>query len=136
MSETDTIPVSASVASTGQSIMYLGNYAWCYTGGIGVINSATTVLETQTGSGLLVADVLLNYIFVGANDQMEWQVYLNDVLMAGAKDSGPAVYTEFNNPIKLILPPFTKLKVTAKNASSATSRAMGVILTGRVYGVA
>jgi len=135
MVEAEGIPPTASVASAGQSILYLGDYAWCYTGGIGVINSATTVLETQSAEGILVAEVLLNYIFVGANDQMEWQVYLNDILIAGAKDSGPAVYTEFNNPIKLILPPFTKLKVTAKNASSATSRAMGVILTGRVYDV-
>jgi len=133
MTEASVQPEAGTV-SAGQSIIYLKDYAWCYTGGIGVINSATTVLETQTGSGLLVAEVLLNYVFVGANDQMEWQIYLNDILMAGAKDSGPAVYTEFNNPIRLILPPFTRLKVTAKNASSATSRAMGVILTGRVYG--
>jgi len=120
--------------STGQSILYLNDYAWCYTGPIGVGNSATTVLETQTASGLLVADVLLTYVFVGSNDGMEWQVYLNDLLMAGAKDNGPAYYTEFNIPLRLMLPPFTRIKVTAKNASSATERNMAVVITGRVYG--
>jgi len=120
--------------STGQSIRYLGDYAWCYTGSVGVGASETTVLETQTGSGLLVADMLLTYVFVGSNDGMEWQIYLNDIVMAGAKDNGPQYYTEFNNPLPLILPPFTKLKATAKNVTSATERNMAVVLTGRVYG--
>jgi len=124
----------ASVVQTGQSIRYLDNYAWCYTGGVAVGNSHTTVLETRTASGLLVAEVLLTYVFVGANDGMEWQIYLNDVLMAGAKDAAPATYTEFNNPLKLILAPFTKLEITAKNSSGPTERDMGVVLTGRVYG--
>jgi len=119
---------------TGQSIRYLDDYAWCYTGSVGVGASETTVLETQTGSGLLVAEMILTYVYVASNDGMEWQIYLNDVVMAGAKDNGPVSYTEFNNPLRLILPPFTKLKVTAKNVSTSTERDMSVVLTGRVYG--
>jgi len=135
MPETDTIPVSASVVSAGQSIMYLGNYAWCYTGGIGVNATLTTVLETQTASGLMVANMQLTYVTVAANDQMEWQIYLNDILIAGAKDVSPTHYTEFNFPLKLVLPPFTKIKVTCDNVSQDVSRDMAVLLTGRVYGV-
>ena len=124
----------ASVIQTGQSIRYLNNYAWCYTGGIGVNATLTTVLETQTASGLMVAEMQLTYVTVSANDQMEWQVYLNDILIAGAKDIGPSHYSEFNYPLKLMLPPYTKIKVTCDNVSQDVSRDMAVLLTGRVYG--
>jgi len=124
----------ASTVSAGQSIVYLSNYAWCYTGGIGVNATLTTVLETQTGSGLMVANMQLVYVSVSANDQMEWQIYLNDILIAGAKDISPSHYSEFNYPLKLILPPFTRLKVTCDNVTQDVSRDMAVLLTGRVYG--
>jgi len=135
MAEAEGIPPTASAASAGQSIMYLGDYAWCYTGGIGVNATLTTVLETQTASGLIVANMQLTYVTVSANDQMEWQIYLNDILMAGAKDVSPTHYTEFNFPLKLVLPPFTKIKVTCDNVSQDVSRDMAVLLTGRVYDV-
>jgi len=135
MAEAEGIPPTASAVSAGQSIIYLGDYAWCYTGGIGVNATLTTVLETQTASGLMVANMQLTYVTVSANDQMEWQIYLNDILMAGAKDVSPTHYTEFNFPLKLVLPPFTKIKVTCDNVSQDVSRDMAVLLTGRVYDV-
>ena len=57
MPETDTIPVSASVASTGKGIRYIGDYAYAYSGTDAITAAAgeTTKLEFTTGSGLIVA---------------------------------------------------------------------------------
>ena len=53
MPETDTIPVSASVASTGKGIRYVGTHAYAYSGSVGVDNNETTLLEFTTGTGYI-----------------------------------------------------------------------------------
>ena len=55
MPETDTIPVSASVASTGPGIRYIGDHAYAYSGVITVNNTTTTLLDFTTGVGYIVA---------------------------------------------------------------------------------
>ena len=55
MPETDTIPVSASIASTGKGIRYIGSHAYAYSGSVGVDNNETTLLEFTTGAGYITA---------------------------------------------------------------------------------
>ena len=57
MPETDVIPTSASVASTGSGIRYIGDYAYAYSGLAQTegLNSPVTRLEFTTGSGLIDA---------------------------------------------------------------------------------
>ena len=65
MPETDTIPVSASVASTGTGIRYIGDYAYAYSGVISVVDgNETELLGFTTGSGVIVAE----YVFYYAGD--------------------------------------------------------------------
>ena len=66
MPETDTIPVSASVASTGLGIRYIGDWAFALSGIIGVTNSETTLLEFNSGAGL-ISGIFQNYRGTGDN---------------------------------------------------------------------
>ena len=55
MPETDTIPVSASVASTGKGIRYIGDYAYAYSGKIVINNETVDFLDFTSGAGYIVA---------------------------------------------------------------------------------
>jgi len=120
------------IGASPVSLNYIGNRIYGISGAVGVVNSETTVAEWTTGGQTLDAKLQLLYIQVNSNDQMEWQVYLNGILIAGAKDHGPAYYIEFNYPLILVLPPYSTLKITAENVSSATERNMGALLTAKV----
>jgi len=119
-------------SASSTSLNYIGNKMYGYTGAVGVDNSVTTVAEWQTGADTIEAQLQLLYVQVSSNDQMEWQVLLNGILIAGAKDHGPAYYIEFNYPLSLIIPPRSTLKITAVNVSSSTSRNMGASITGTI----
>ena len=60
MPETDTIPVSASVASTGLGIRYIGDWAFAYSGLWASSTTESTELDFTTGSGIIVGTVQLN----------------------------------------------------------------------------
>ena len=135
MPHTDTIPVSASIASPStSSIRYISNYAYALSGAIGVTNSETTLLDIVTGSGVWKAIVQVAY-GTPDSDNMQYKIYFNEVIvmqfsMSGAVDQGNWQTMLYN----FIIPPLTKVKVTAQNTTSVSSRVQTASITGRVYG--
>ena len=63
MPETDTIPVSASVASTGTGIRYIGDHCYAFSGAVSASGSEQTLFDFTTGTGYIVATLTFN----GAN---------------------------------------------------------------------
>ena len=55
MPETDTIPVSASVASTGKGIRYIGNHAYAYSGIVAVDTNLTTLLDFSVDNNYIIS---------------------------------------------------------------------------------
>ena len=133
MPETDTIPVSASIASTGKSIRYIGDHAYAYSGSVGVDNNETTLLEFTTGAGYITAIFQPFYFQTNETDNIKYDITFNDILIAGLQLTDATAYTPYE-AINLIIPARTMVKVTALNTSTTASRAVGVSITGRVYG--
>jgi len=134
MPHTDVIPTSASTASVGKGIRYIGNWAYAYSGPVGVPNSETILLDTVSGSGILKAIIQLAY-GTPDSDNMQYKIYFNDLIvmqfsMSGAVDVGNWQTMLYN----FIIPPLTKIKVTAQNTTSVTERIQTATITGRVYG--
>jgi len=134
MPHTDVTPTSASVVSTGLGIRYIGNWAYAYSGPVGVPNSETILLDTVSGSGILKAIIQLAY-GTPDSDNMQYKIYFNDLIvmqfsMSGAVDVGNWQTMLYN----FIIPPLTKIKVTAQNTTSVTERIQTATITGRVYG--
>jgi len=128
------VPVSASVVSTGLGIRYVGDYCYAYSGEHDVSNSEITLLEDTTGSGLIRGHAQFGYGEPTGED-FRYLIYFNDLIVlnqvaSGTTDTpiGPMFYA-------LIIPPFTKVKLTAENLSSSNAREHTALLTGRVYGV-
>ena len=133
MPETDTIPVSASVASTGKGIRYIGDHAYAYSGVISVTDSEITLLEFTTGVGYLTAKLQINFLPATENN-IEYLIYLNEIVVQGYHVKGGGLYTEPDNPLFLLIPPLTSFKATAENKTTTTGRDHAATLIGKVYG--
>jgi len=132
MPHTDTIPVSASIASTGLGIRYIGNWAYAVSGSVGCTNTETDLLNFTCGSGFIDATIQFNYGAINSDD-FQYRVYFNDIVVQ-SYFVGHAIDPHPNGPLYLLIPPFTVVRCTAANASSTTEILQTVSLTGRVYG--
>ena len=134
MPETDTIPVSASVASTGTGIRYIGDYAYAYSGVISVVDgNETELLGFTTGSGVIVAE----YVFYYAGDSpynAMYKVKMNGEIVGQYIVGDADSYTNPAGSLPLIIPPRTLCSFTADQITSTSTFTQAVSLTGRVYG--
>jgi hypothetical protein len=133
------IQPEASIASTGKSIRYIGTdpmHCYAYSGLIPVQSSQgeVTLLEDTSGSGFIVGDYQFFYA-VSASNEFIYRMYFNGVIgmaywVQNFRESTPDEKTG------VIIPPFTKIKLTAENLSSDSGRNQAATLIGRVYGTA
>ena len=132
MTEADVIQPSASTASVGKGIRYIGNWAYAYSGTIpdgGSGSAAATLLSFTTGAGLMVSQLsMITNSESNANVYIDLQLNGSSVFK-GLSDDIPSLYGPF--PVEIIIPPFTE--VLLKWGSSG-SFIMTATLTGRVYG--
>jgi len=130
MPHTDVIPTSASTASTGKGIRYIGKWAYAYSGSSAPGSGPTTFLEFTTGSGLIVGKFELNadYAGIGGNN-LQIEIYFNDLKLVQERDVGND-FVPGDTSYDVIIPPFTKVQIDLGAASGTAS----VNFTGRVYG--
>jgi len=134
MPETDTIPVSASVASVGKGIRYIGNYAYSYSGevshpGSGSPPDAIMNLFT-TGAGLIKARFIVSTEMDSGYDYY-FRIKFNELIVVDIKE-GHATVAGMPWWFDFILPPFTLVETLwGANQSGHTSDCN---ITGRVYG--
>jgi len=141
MPHTDVIPTSASTASTGKGIRYIGNYAYALSGAYEAATTAFTMLEFTTGSGLIRAEFCLNgqVRFSADVDQggdSGFQISLNDEIVAlvrldtvGSNPGGPGALFS-----RMIIPPFTRVKVEGISKEDNVNEHITCNMHGRVYG--
>jgi len=132
MAEASVTP-EASVVSPGLGIRYIGDYAYAYSGEISVTNTETDLLNFTSGSGFIVAKIQFHYVIISGDD-FQYNIKLNDILIAGYNVTASTYNTNVDNFIPLLIPPGTKVTCTAQNIQEATGRGQTVMLIGRVYG--
>jgi hypothetical protein len=135
MAEAEGIPPTASVASVGPRINYVGEWAYAMSGVIALSGSATSYLSFTSGSGIIVAQVQIFTDWEGLVDvPMTVQIFLNEtgVIFERRASAGGNNYTGDEITYNLIIPPFTLVEVKLHSADAEEASA---ILTGRVYDV-
>ena len=122
---------SASVASTGKGIRYIGDHCYAYSGVINLTGSAVDYLDFTTGSGYIIAKIKISADWSGlGSSELYIQFYVNGELVMFERDTGNN-YVPGNLEWPIFLPPNTRLQVQLN--AGATQEA-DIIFVGRVYG--
>ena len=131
------VPSTASIASTGKGIRYIGEHCYALSGEFAASSTdEVTSLSFTSGSGYITARFIF-YGYVHPTDPAtgltgSCKINFNDItvgiLTVDTLSEGTPVFTD------LIIPPDTLVNVLLKPASQAASLDGFVTMTGRVYG--
>jgi len=122
-------------SSTGLTLNYIGEHCYAYSGNVSVNNVETTLLLFDTGSSLVVSQVQFRYASSGTaeiTEDFSFRLYLNDefIMSSRAKADTEWFAEQF---VRLIISPYTTVKVTAQNVTDSDARGMAALVTGRIY---
>jgi len=125
-------------AGTGATLNYIGEHCYGHSGLVGVTNAAQfTLLEFTTGGFYIVGTNQFLYAS-NSNNAMKYRIYMNDEIIAmyGVTMSGDYSQNETGpeqDLVHLIIPPHTKVKMTAENETSSSSIDQCAVFQGRIY---
>ena len=137
MTEADVIQPSASIASTGKSIRYIGQHAYAYSGLVsaGAIQDTDYILlDFTTGPHYIVCKINFYYADSAVFNDFRYKAKLNglEVISYEVKTGqDPSSNSEWK---PFIIPPLSRVELTAANTETAAGRNQTATLTGRVYG--
>ena len=138
MPQTDTTPVSASIASTGKGIRYIGRYCYAYSGEVLVNEDTQPLLNFQSGSGFIIASfsygVDQNAALSGSK-LIGFTIQFNGIKVFQVVGQSTSNYPmlDFDSNYKILIPPLTTVLIESETTNSANIPTYGM-LTGRVYG--
>ena len=132
MPETDTIPVSASVAATGLGIQYIGSGQWqAASGTVSVDDNETTLLEFVAPNVNLKAYVEYFYM-VAASEDMMYRMYLNDIVYLALTSQSSGINRQPDAVI--LIPKNSNVKLTAQNVENTSNRIQAALLVAKDVG--
>ena len=106
-------------------------HAYGYSGVIAVNNNETSLLLFQTNSEYLNAQISM-FNGSGSGDDFLYKIYFNDIVVVDTYANSSNVEPTYFNPIRIIIPPFTTVKITADNVSGSSARNHTAIVTAKV----
>jgi len=134
MAKAEGIPPTASVASVGPGLRYIGEHAYALSGQVTDAASgsaATTCLDYTSGEGYIIAKFAFGSDATGADTQFI-DLSFNDLSVFKTEyDNSPMINDD--QILKILIPPLTHV-IWKWGISSGTKR-LCVVMTGRVYGV-
>jgi len=138
MTHTDTIPVSASIASTGLGIRYIGDHSYGLSGVIALANNSVDQFNFTSGSGYMNMTYNFGFSYSAMSDgkNIGFTISLNGIeIMEMITELKPGAGRDLDitTPFYFLIPPLTEVII------QGTTNDLGVncygVLTGRVYGV-
>jgi len=106
--------------------------AYAYSGVIGVTNVKVNMIEFDTNTEYLAGKV---YIFNagGSGDDIQYTIEFNDVAIMSLYSLNTARLDPIRT--KIIVPPFTNVKITAYNIQSSTARDHTAHVYAKAFGM-
>ena len=131
-------PTGGSFTGPAQALEIIGDFAYAFTGGISANTTTQTALEFQSGNFVFVGTFTYNGPVqednsgIGINSSSA-TIYFNDIIISiikvqTAAEEGPAQGFQ-----DLVIPPYTKVKVTFDSDDIVAERLSTGSLTGRIY---
>jgi len=137
MTAAGVIQPSASIASTGKSIRYIGNHIYCFSGEFIMTQTEQTLFDFSTGTGYIVADLVACGAVNqgnGAGGITTWQLSFNGQVVINLKTETYADRAPAFGFTPIIIPPLTEVKLTADSSTTDAGFLITSSIVGRVYG--
>ena len=117
----------------GKSLNYIGTHIFGYSGIIEVDNTETTLIETVMGTGYAILTLDFGTGSASTRD-MQWNVYIDEQNVYSYVSSGTnQAGANPQNSCQILVPGYSKFKITSDNLTDANSEKQSVLITGRVY---
>ena len=112
-------PLSSGNTFTGvaQGISYVGDHAYAYSGSVDVDDNETVLINFTIGRHYLVAQFQPGNNFTGGTDS-QFKIYIDDALILSTHVASSSTGTPFEE-LEFIVPPFSRIKITGRNASDS-----------------
>tara|TARA_Y100000296_G_C4942540_1_gene142192 strand:- start:10 stop:435 length:426 start_codon:yes stop_codon:yes gene_type:complete len=139
MPQTDVTPTSASIASTGKGIRYIGEHCYGFSGLTTSSTTEQTLLDYTTGSGYILGVFLLTggaklTTAVGLGNMSVWRITLNGEIVALVKTETSTEDMPSIENVEILLPPQTRVAVGLISDQNDANIFNSTTFTGRVYG--
>ena len=108
-------------------------HAFIYSGETSATDSEATFFETTTTSYYLVGQIQFTTP-AGTSDDIVFRNYLNDIQVSGGAWTDTRQNESINQPILIIIPPFTKFSARCLNVTSSSARECYAMGTFKVFG--
>lgn len=127
-------PVGFSNSFTGaaEALEVIGEHIYGYSGQVAVADSEISFFEFTSGSYYTVVGLQV-FNFSNSSDDMQYKVYLNDGLVVSWLPPTSTNLQEPPQPVSLVIPPYTQVKITGFNLGSSAGRNHTASITGRIY---
>jgi len=121
------------VAGTGKELNYIGSHCFAFSGVVSVDNNKANLLSFTTGKEYIEAWIQL-YASTTQADDFEVEILVNDLAIISSEYE-KSYSGQFVNgiPRRVIIPPFTKVDVTAQNTQGSTNADWSTTFTGKLY---
>jgi len=106
-------------------------HAYAYSGLVEVESTEIICLEFNTNSEYLIAEMQMCYFSTNETDNIKFMITFDNIEIQTTQINDAFTHTPYTS-IKLIIPPFTLVKVTGKNISGGGTRDIGVSVTAKV----
>ena len=141
MTEADVIPPSASTASVGLGIRYIGQHCYAMSGAFGSSTSNQIVLDFTTGSGYIIGTFQCNgaihNVTAEVGNTSIYKFAFNSIAVAKIKLETDLESSERGTPsqtnFKILIPPFTHVQVQLDNSETNADELNTITFVGRVY---
>jgi len=124
----------ATFLGPNKGLSVVGAYAYAYSGNIasGSSDAEGTALDFTTGNYILKGQLQFCHP-TDATEDMTYRIYFNGQVIQRWMNTGNLEPNQPQNPVFIIIPPRTVVKVTVASAGSARGQLASI--TGRIYNV-
>ena len=122
---------SQTIAGPDLQFTQDNKHAFAMSGVVAVTDTEASLIEATTGSYYFVGRVIFSYPEFDS-DNFRYRIYMNGIQIWGA-EVGSGTDANLMDPVNIVIPAFTELRITADNAASSDPVNQVAILTGRVY---
>ena len=109
-------------------------HCYAYSGEVSVANVELFLLNFDTNSEYILGKVQLGSK-AGENEDYEFKIYFNDVIVFSCLFGNQGQHNIGAWPIRIVIPPFTAVKVSLDNIADTDSRVWTIHMTGEAVGM-